>query len=229
MIKYYFKILLIMIRNSIKIWISRQNKLLGSVIFEIVNLVFHFIFIYFILYNFKYLFDNNTNLIFLFSLTFLLIFVLSKSIYTNIYEFRQLITTNGFDLIIIKPINSLFVVLSSKINPIDLITILLIICFSFILFPIYGLFTLNMLIILMSFYIVVLSVTLSTKGRFTIEKIIIFFVQAVVMITLSSKYLIGFVDTLSILSTFLFALALLFLSIILWNNTSKKHTCSLHK
>ena len=195
-----------MIFNYIKIWLldSKKNMSYLSFFEKIIEYL-----IYFVLLN---LVLNNIYLSLI--LLFLIIFV--KYIYKNIYILKQLINTNDFIYILLKPVNPIFRILIYGANPIDLIVSILIIIIFCASFPSKLLLVFGVLIILFALYLLVLSLTLFINYKLPIEKILPIVIFSF-LLAIFNNSLIGLTSLMGILSILLFAISLLFLSFKLWN------------
>lgn len=195
-----------MIFNYIKIWLLDSKKNMSYLsVFE--NMIEYLI--YFVLLN---LVLNNIYLSLI--LLFLIIFV--KYIYKNIYILKQLINTNDFIYILLKPVNPIFRILIYGANPIDLILSILIIIIFCASFPSKLLLVFGVLTILFALHLLVLSLTLFTNYKLPIEKILPIVIFSF-LFAIFNNSLIGLNSLMGLLSILLFAISLLFLSFKLWN------------
>lgn len=195
-----------MIFNYIKIWLldSKKNMSYFSVFEKIIEYL-----IYFVLLN---LVINNIYL----SLILLYLIIFVKYIYKNIYILKQLINTNDFIYILLKPVNPIFRILIYGANPIDLIVSILIIIIFCASFPSKLLLVFGVLIILFALHLLVLSLTLFINNKLPIEKILPIVIFSF-LLAIFNNSLIGLTSLMGILSILLFAISLLFLSFKLWN------------
>lgn len=166
-LKKYFKIWLLMSRNSFLAVFNQRIALSIFLIGKVLRFFFFFVFIIFLLKGIKNLAGYNLNQTLLFFLTFNLIDTVSQFLFREVYRFRPLIVSGGFDLVLSKPINALFRSLMGGADIIDLIMILpLVAAIIFvisnlnpnILYAIYyTLLILNGLVIAAAFHIFVLG------------------------------------------------------------------------
>lgn len=171
-LKKYFKIWLLMSRNSFLAVFNQKIALSIFLIGKILRFFFFFAFIIFLLKGTKSLAGYNLNQTLLFFFTFNLIDTISQFLFREVYRFRPLIVSGGFDLILSKPINVLFRSLMGGADVIDLITIipLTIATFyiahllnpSFLQSIYYVILILNGLVIASAFHIFVLGLGIVT-------------------------------------------------------------------
>ena len=166
-ILYYLKIWLLMSKNSFMVYIT-QKLLFAMFLFgKITRFIFFLGFIYFLVKGANSLAGFSINQTIFFFLTFNLVDVISQFLFREVYRFRSLLVTGDFDLILVKPISSLFRVLMGGADIIDLVTIPpLIIAIIYVgkmlnanIYQeiLYILLIVNSLIIATSFHIAVLS------------------------------------------------------------------------
>ena len=122
--KRYFKIWLLMSRNSFLAVFNQRIALSIFLIGKLLRFFFFFAFIIFLLKGTKSLAGYNLNQTLLFFLTFNLIDTVSQFLFREVYRFRPLIVSGGFDLVLSKPVNALFRSLMGGADVIDLITII---------------------------------------------------------------------------------------------------------
>lgn len=169
------------------------------------------------LYFLKIIF-NNVDL----SLVLLFLIIFIKYIHKNIYVLKRQIISHNFDLLLLKPVNPIHLLFKNGINLIDCIIGLLIIIFLCLKLPVIILI-ISTLIILVSFYFIILSVTLFLSNKLSIEKVFPLIIITFISFAISNKSLLGLISLPASLSTLLFSIALLFLSIKLWNHSLKKY------
>jgi len=193
-LKKYLKIWLLMSRNSFLAVFNQKAALTIFLTGKLIRFFFFFSFIVFLLKGTKSLAGYNLNQTLLFFLTFNLVDTLSQFLFREVYRFRPLIVSGGFDLILSKPINVLFRSLMGGADLIDLVTIVPLTIATFyvanLLNPsilqttFFVLLVLNGLIIAAAFHIFVLGLgiisleidhtimiyrDLSSLGRFPID------------------------------------------------------------
>lgn len=170
--KRYFKIWLLMSRNSFLAVFNQKVALTIFLIGKLIRFFFFLGFIVFLLKGTKSLAGYNLSQTLLFFLTFNLIDTVSQFLFREVYRFRPLIVSGGFDLVLSKPINALFRSLMGGADLIDLITIVPLTLATFyvagLLNPsmlqtvFYILLLLNGLIIAAAFHIFVLGLGIVT-------------------------------------------------------------------
>ena len=161
---------------------------------KLIRFFFFFGFIIFLLKGTKSLAGYNLNQTLLFFLTFNLIDTISQFLFREVYRFRPLVVSGGFDLVLSKPINALFRSLMGGADLIDLLMVLPLISAvvyvgsllhpNLLLITYYLLLILNSLIIAAAFHIFVLGLgiismeidhtimiyrDISSLGRFPID------------------------------------------------------------
>ena len=161
-----------MSRNSFSVIIDQKLALSVFLIGKILRFVFFFGFLYFLLLGTKTLAGYSSNQVIFFFLTFNIIDVISQFLFREVYRFRPMIINGDFDLVLAKPLNSLFRVLMGGADIIDLITIppliALTIYFGSLLHPsfvsilYYLVLLLNGFLIAAAFHIIVLSFAIVT-------------------------------------------------------------------
>ena len=170
--KRYFKIWLLMSRNSFLAVFNQKIALSIFLIGKLLRFFFFFGFIIFLLKGTKSLAGYNLNQTLLFFFTFNLVDTFSQFLFREVYRFRPLIVTGGFDLVLSKPVSALFRSLMGGADIIDLITIvpLTIATFyvahllnpSFLQSVFYLLLLINGLVIASAFHIFVLGLGIVT-------------------------------------------------------------------
>ena len=169
---YYFRIWLMMTKNSFLIVLSQKTVLGIFLIGKILRFVFFVIFLFFIITGSKTLAGYNINQGIFFFVSYMLVDVISQFLYREVYRFRPLVVSGDFDLVLVKPTSSLFRVLAGGADIIDFITIPpLIFAVYFVgrmLAPsitevfYYLILILNALVIATAFHIIVLSLGIIT-------------------------------------------------------------------
>lgn len=115
----------------------------------------------------------SVNQVLFFYLTFTVIDTTTQLLFREVYRFRWKVVHGEFDLVLVKPVNSLFQVLAGGADPLDLIMLIpyLVLLFSvgagiatrgWISWIIYIAFVINALVIATGFHILVLSLAILT-------------------------------------------------------------------
>lgn len=120
---YYIKIWYLMSKNA---FMSAFQARIAFAVFlsgKILRFIFFMAFIVFLLRGTQSLAGYNTNQIIFFFLTFNLIDIFAQFLFREVYRFRPLIVSGGFDLVLVKPVNALFRSLMGGADIIDLVTI----------------------------------------------------------------------------------------------------------
>lgn len=170
--KRYFRVWWLMSKNSFLSVIAQKTGamiLLGG---KVLRFVFFLFFLTFLLKGTKSLAGYDLNQTLFFFLTFNLVDISSQFFFREVYRFRPMVVSGGFDLVLVKPINALFRSLMGGADILDLVTlpplILAIIWFGKSLNPgfwqiiFYLLLILNGIILAASFHIAVLALAIIT-------------------------------------------------------------------
>lgn len=171
-LKKYFKIWWMMSVNSFSVVLGQKPALMVFLIGKIFRFSFFFLFLYFLLKGTGGIAGYSSDQIIFFFLTFNFIEVVTQFLFREVYKFRSMIIKGDFDLVLVKPINSLFRVLMGGADIIDLITIpplvVLIIIYGVSFHPtfaqvlIYLVLLLNGFLIATAFHIAILSFAIIT-------------------------------------------------------------------
>ena len=169
---YYLKIWLLMSKNSFLVMLSQKLLFLLFLAGKVLRFVFFVAFLYFLVIGSKGLAGYSVNQVIFFFLTFNVVDILAQFLFREVYRFRPLIISGGFDLVLVKPMNALFRALMGGADVIDLVTIppLIIAVFyvgslfnpSFSHIVLYVLLVFNALIIATAFHIAALSLGIIT-------------------------------------------------------------------
>lgn len=119
----YLKIWWILSRNSFLTVFYAKLSLIIFLTGKILRFSFFVFFIYFLLKGTKTLAGYNFEQTIFFFLTFNLIDIFAQFLYREVYRFRELIVSGDFDLVLVKPLSSLFRSLMGGADIIDLITL----------------------------------------------------------------------------------------------------------
>jgi len=120
---YYFKIWLMMSKNSFLVMMSQKKLLVLFLAGKLLRFGFFTAFMYFLVTEADSLAGYNVNQTIFFFLTFNVIDILAQFLFREVYRFRSLLVSGDFDLVLTKPRNPLFRVLMGGADVIDLITI----------------------------------------------------------------------------------------------------------
>jgi len=112
-----------MSRNSFMQMLAQRFGAIFLLTGKILKFTFFIAFIYFLLKGTKTLAGYNLNQTMFFFLTFNLVDVVSQFLFREVYRFRPLIVSGGFDLVLAKPISPLFRSLMGGADILDLFTI----------------------------------------------------------------------------------------------------------
>ena len=122
-ILYYLKIWWMMSKNSFIAVFYSKAALLIFLTGKILRFSFLLIFLFFLLKGTDNLAGYSLNQTVFFFLTFTLIDTVSQFFFREVYRFRPQLVSGDFDLVLAKPINSLFRSLMGGADVIDLITL----------------------------------------------------------------------------------------------------------
>lgn len=171
--KKYFNVWLKLTSASFQyFFISR----LGAILFlvgKILRFVFFLFFLILLVSRTKVLAGYNLWQVMLFYLTFNFIDSATQMVFREVYRFRQQVVSGNFDLILVKPVNSLFRALFGGADLLDMITLFPFLIFvgitayhvpglTFMGIITYMILVVNALWIAMSFHIIVLALAILT-------------------------------------------------------------------
>lgn len=191
---YYFRVWKIMAKNALLNWSVNRKVLMIFLLGKIIRYVTYFGFLYLLVSAVDGLAGYNQNQALFFTATYILIDTVAQFFFRNVYNFRTLVVTGDFDLVLAKPMSALFRSLMGGPDPIDLITIppiiALVVYIGFLLHPsllhifYYVLLLINGLLVasalhifVLAFGIIVIEIDhmimvyrdLNSMGRFPIE------------------------------------------------------------
>jgi len=120
---FYFKIWLLMSKNSFLGVLTQKKVLLIFLFGKILRFIFFIVFLLFIIKGVNNLAGYSTNQTIFFFLSFSVVDTISQFLFREVYRFRSQIVTGDFDLVLSKPISALFRVLLGGADVMDFITI----------------------------------------------------------------------------------------------------------
>lgn len=120
---YYFRIWLMMSKNSFLVMLSQKKLLALFLAGKLVRFGFFTAFLYYLVVGADSLAGYTVEQSLFFFLTFNVIDILGQFLYREVYRFRPLVVSGDFDLVLVKPVNALFRVLMGGADVIDMITI----------------------------------------------------------------------------------------------------------
>ncbi len=123
MFKKYFKVWLMMSKNS---FMSSFHSKLAFTLFllgKIIRFVLFTAFLFFLIRSTGDLANYSFEQVIFFFLTFNLVDILGQLFFREVYRFRPMIVKGDFDLVLAKPINPLFRSLMGGMDFIDLVTV----------------------------------------------------------------------------------------------------------
>ncbi|MBI3380060.1 ABC-2 family transporter protein [Candidatus Gottesmanbacteria bacterium] len=149
---------------------------IGAILFlfgKVVRFVFYLAFLIILISRTQIFAGYNLWQVILFYLTFNFIDSATQMVFREVYRFRQLVLSGNFDLILVKPVNSLFRSLFGGADLLDMITLLPFVIFvgiaayhvpgvTIFSITLYLLLIFNALWIAMSFHIMVLALAILT-------------------------------------------------------------------
>lgn len=119
----YFKVWWLMSRNSFVAVLYQKLSFMVFLVGKVSRFVLFTLFLIFLIKGTKVVAGYTLEQSMFFFLTFNLVDVVSQFLFREVYRFRSLIVSGDFDLILVKPVNSLFRVLMGGADFVDLITI----------------------------------------------------------------------------------------------------------
>jgi len=122
-LSYYFRIWLMMSRNSFMIMLSHKKLFAMFLIGKLLRFGFFAAFLFFLVKGSERLAEYNVNQTIFFFLTFNVVSIVSQFLFREVYRFRGLLVSGDFDLVLTKPTNALFRVLMGGADVTDLVTI----------------------------------------------------------------------------------------------------------
>jgi len=169
----YFRVFILLSYASFQTFLASR---IGAVLFlagKILRFIFFLTFLVVLVAKTQVLAGYNLWQVLLFYLTFNFIDAATQMLFREVYRFRQQIITGNFDLVLVKPVNSLFRALFGGTDLLDLVTLFPFIIFigiavsrvadiTFIGILLYCLLVLNSLFIAASFHIMVLALAILT-------------------------------------------------------------------
>jgi len=120
---YYLKIWSLMSRNAFLIVLAQKKVLLIFLVAKVFRIIFYIIFLFFLVKGSQTIAGYNSTQTIFFFLSFMVVDTTAQFFFREVYRFRPLIVSGDFDLILTKPMNSLFRVLMGGADVIDLITL----------------------------------------------------------------------------------------------------------
>lgn len=120
---YYAKIWIMMSKNAFMSVLTQKKLFFLFLSGKIIRFSFFGLFLYFLVQGAGGIVGYDVDQAVFFFLTFNVIDIISQFLFREIYRFRPLLISGDFDLILLKPFNSLFRVLMGGADIIDLFTI----------------------------------------------------------------------------------------------------------
>lgn len=120
---YYFRIWCLMTKNAFLMVLSQRLSVAIFLFGKVIRFGMYFLFLSFLLSGTKELAGYSQNQTLFIFLTFALVDTLSQFFFREVYRFRPLVVSGGFDLVLTKPMSALFRSLTGGADIIDLITI----------------------------------------------------------------------------------------------------------
>ena len=152
--------------------LNQKSVLLIFLAGKVLRVLFFIAFLFFLVSGTSTLAGYNSTQAIFFFLTFLVIDTTAQFLFREVYKFRTYVVSGDFDLILVKPLSSLFRVLMGGADVIDLITLpplyATVIYVGYLLSPslshvfIYLLLVLTGLLLTTAFHIIVISMGIIT-------------------------------------------------------------------
>jgi ABC-2 type transport system permease protein len=122
-LSYYLKIWIHMSKNSFLIYLNQKKIFAIFLVGKLLRFVIFVAFLYFLVSGSGNLAGYNVDQVMFFFLTFNFVDIVSQFLFREVYRFRPLVVSGDLDLIMTKPMSSLFRVLMGGADIIDLATI----------------------------------------------------------------------------------------------------------
>lgn len=223
---------------------------------KVIRVVLFAVFIYFMLSGLSNIGGYSRDQMIIFYLIFNLIDTSAQLLFREVYRFRPLLISGGFDMVLVKPFNSLirvmvggpdfidfamliillsiisyYIVFVTKIEILSLIPFLLLIVNSLIIATAFHIFVLAIGILTLSVdHLVMIYRDLTALARIPIDvytqpvrSLLTFIIPIGIMFTFPAKALFGLLNWQLILTSFVFGLVSLFLSLKFWNYSLKHY------
>lgn len=223
---------------------------------KIIRIALFALFIYFMLSGLSDIGGYSKNQMIIFYLIFNLIDTSAQLLFREVYRFRPLLISGGFDMVLVKPFNPLirvmvggpdfidfamliillsiisyYIVFITKIEILSLIPFLLLIVNSLIIATAFHIFVLAIGILTLSVdHLVMIYRDLTALARIPIDvytqparSLLTFIIPIGIMFTFPAKALFGLLNWQLILTSFVFGLVSLFLSLKFWNYSLKHY------
>ena len=120
---YYARIWIMMSKNAFMSVLAQKKLFFLFLTGKIIRFSFFGLFLFFLVQGAGGIVGYDVDQAVFFFLTFNVIDIISQFLFREIYRFRPLLISGDFDLILLKPFNSLFRVLMGGADVIDLFTI----------------------------------------------------------------------------------------------------------
>ncbi|MEK7163911.1 MAG: ABC-2 family transporter protein [Patescibacteria group bacterium] len=221
---------------------------------KVIRVALFAVFIYFMLSGLSNIGGYSRDQMIIFYLIFNLIDTSAQLLFREVYRFRPLLISGGFDMVLVKPFNPLirvmvggpdfidfamliillstisyYIVFVTKIEILSFIPFLLLIVNSLIIAAAFHIFVLAIGILTLSVdHLVMIYRDLTALARIPIDvytqpvrSLLTFIIPIGIMFTFPAKALFGLLNWQLILTSFVFGLVSLFLSLKFWNYSLK--------
>ncbi len=155
-LKKYFRVWLKLASYSFKVDLANRFVAGFALSGKVLRFLFFLVFLFLLVRRTETLAGYNLYQMIFFFLTFNLVDILIQFFLRGVYDFRGLIVTGDFDLVLVKPINPLFRSLTGKTDVYDLMTLIALIIFM-IIFLLRGYISLTLEGLVLYLLLVVLS------------------------------------------------------------------------
>ena len=226
---------------------------------KVIRVALFAVFIYFMLSGLSNIGGYSRDQMIIFYLIFNLIDTSAQLLFREVYRFRPLLISGGFDMVLVKPFNPLirvmvggpdfidfamliillstisyYIVFVTKIEILSFIPFLLLIVNSLIIAAAFHIFVLAIGILTLSVdHLVMIYRDLTALARIPIDvytqpvrSLLTFIIPIGIMFTFPAKALFGLLNWQLILTSFVFGLVSLFLSLKFWNYSLKYYQSS---
>jgi len=169
----YFSLWQRLTLNSFGVWLSSLFAATLFVLGKLLRFIFFFVFLFALFFRVQTIAEYTFLQAIFFYLTFNLVDTTTQLFFREVYQFRRLVVSGDFDLVLTKPMSPLFRALVGGADPLDLIMLVPYIGFlifvasnvkefSLIHGALYFLFLINAFIIATGFHILILSLAIVT-------------------------------------------------------------------
>lgn len=175
MMKTYIKnatIFYLLSRNALKITLQGRMGVIFFLLGKIIRVLFIFAFLALVFNRTRLVKGYNFEQILVFFLTFNIIDTLGQILYRQVYRFRPLVVSGGFDMVLLKPIHPFIRILLGGVDFLDLLLVIPYFFVTFFIFAkmeissfhmfLYLLLIMNSMVMVTGFHISILALGIAT-------------------------------------------------------------------